>query len=160
MRTISFRILIAIVTFAIGVSSVFLRHLIGRCSREITSIASPSKPPRTYGRGLSGSATNGSFITLNSSDGMNFTKWSVYCGSPERAERELAKRIEGGKIVTREVVFGEGGRRIGEKVVARFAPNERDSRAAALIWTENEELFEVDTSSVQYIFEYRKDFNR
>jgi hypothetical protein len=91
---------------------------------------------------------------------MNFTKWSLYCHSPERAERELAKRLKDGVIVIREDVFGEDGHRIGEKIVAQFSPGGGNGRGAALIWTENEELFEVDTSSVQDILEYRKDFNR
>ena len=163
MRALFLRILVATLTFSIGVTSVFVQKFFASNSDRksiVVALATPAQPQRKYERGPAGSATYGSFITLNSSDGMNFTKWSVLCDSPEKAARELMKRIKGSNIVTREDMLDETGCRIGEKILAQFPGDDRDGRGAVLIWTENKELFEVHASSVQNILEYRKDFNR
>jgi hypothetical protein len=121
----------------------------------------PVKRERTYERGPAGLAATGSFITLYSSDGMNFTKWSVYCDTPRRAKREFEKRLKKAvEIVSREPVLDEHGQQIGEKVVAVFSPDGHDNSPAALLWTEKEELFHVEGSSLRDILEYRKDFGR
>ena len=92
---------------------------------------------------------------------MSFTKWSVYCGSPEGAERELKKRIKKAiKIVSQELVFDKAGHQVGEKIVVLFSPGDPDNSASSLLWTENDELFQVESSSLQNILEYRKDFKR
>ena len=121
----------------------------------------PVKRERIYERGLAGQATTGSFITLHSSDGMSFTKWSVYCETPRRAKREFQKRLKKAvELVSREPVLDEQGQQIGEKVVALFSPDDPDNSPASLLWTEKEELFQVEGSSLHDILEYRKDFRR
>jgi hypothetical protein len=124
----------------------------------------PFKSGRTYTRGVAGEAAEGapgaSFFTLTSSDGMKFTKWTTDYETPERAraqlERKLAKALE---IVSREPTKDTNGREVGETVVARFANNIRDAGPASLLWTTGLELCQVDSSSIQNILEYRKDFN-
>jgi len=123
-----------------------------------------SKSGRTYTRGIAGEGAEGargaSFITLVSSDGMNFTKWSTDYGTPERASSQLqlklAKALE---IVARESTKDVNGREVGETIVARFSANNRDAGPASLLWTAGSELFQADSSSVENILAYRKDFN-
>jgi|SRR6267142_2011650 len=123
------------------------------CSRLQT------KPERRYTRGLAGEATTGSFITLESSDGMTFTKWTVDCPSAEAAQVEMKTRLkEATKIVGEENVFDKNGEQIGKKVVALVPPNGADYAAAMLIWTEREVLYQVDGATLGNILEYRKDF--
>ena len=167
MRRLTLRLVVALLTFVIGVTAaslwfIFLRSTPMAVKLEVNSPPqAPAEPQRIYERGPAGEATTGSFITLSSSDGMNFTKWSVYCGTPQRAKRELQKRLKKAvEVVSREPVFDEGGQQIGEKLVALFAPNDPDNSPASLLWTEKEELFQVETSSLQNILEYRKDFRR
>ena len=124
-----------------------------------------SKSGRKYSRGIAGEGAEGargaSFITLNSSDGMEFTKWSTNYETPERASAELQRKLgKALEIVSREPTLDANGREIGQKVVARFAPSNRDAGPASLLWTEGSELFQVDSSSTENILEYRKDFNR
>ena len=124
----------------------------------------PSKSDRTYTREVAGQAPvgapGGSFFTLISSDGMKFTKWSTDYETPERAnahlQRKLSKALE---IVSREPTEDASGRRVGETVVARFAATNHDAGPASLLWTAGSELFQVDSSSIQNILQYRKDFN-
>jgi hypothetical protein len=167
MRRLTLRLIVALLAFIVGVAAVSLWFVLRRSNPEgnklkVTAPAqTPNKQARTYTRGPAGLATTGSFITLNSSDGMSFTKWSVYCRTARLAQRELQKRLrKATEIVSREAVLDEGGQRIGEKIVASFSPNGPDISPATLIWTENEELFQVEGSSLQNILEYRKDFNR
>jgi hypothetical protein len=98
---------------------------------------------------------------LNLSDGINFTKWTVYCQSPDEAARKLQKSIRGAvKILSREPTYDEKGHQVGEKVVALFSKSEAQDAPASLLWRENEAFFRVEGLSVQDILEYRKDFSR
>jgi hypothetical protein len=167
MRRLSLRLIVALLTFIIGVTVASLWFVLWRPSREANTVEviaptqTPAKQERTYTRGPAGLATTGSFITLISSDGMRFTKWSVYCRTTQLAKRELQKRLrKASEITIREAVVDENGQQIGEKIVALFPPNDPDNSPATLIWTENEELFQVEGSSLQNILEYRKDFHR
>ena len=167
MPRLTFRFIVALLTFIIGVTAasvwLVLRHPSPEMNKFVVNTPAPipNKQERTYTRGPAGLATTGSFITLNSSDGMSFTKWSVYCRTPQLAKKELKKRLrKATEIVTREDVFDESGQQIGEKIVALFSPNDPDNSQATLIWTENEELFQVEGSSLQNILEYRKDYRR
>ena len=167
MRRLTIRLIVTSLTFIIGVTAASLWFVLRRSHPEANKLAvhAPAQPPnkqeRAYSRGPAGLATTGSFITLNSSDGMSFTKWSVNCRTPQLAKRELQKRLrKATEIISQEPVFGEGSQQIGEKVVALFPSNNPDNSPATLIWTENEELFQVEGSSLHNILEYRKDFHR
>jgi len=119
-----------------------------------------AKPSRTYSRGLAGSSTAGSFITLNSSDGMSFTKWTLDFDSSAQAQGEMEKRLKDAvKIISREPLFDGSGERVGETLVALVPPNGADYAAARLMWTHKEEFCQVDGATLNNILEYRKDFN-
>ena len=167
MRRLAFRLSVALLTFTLGVTVASLWFVSRHRSPVAGNVAvnspsqAPAKQERKYERGPAGEATTGSFITLYSSDGMSFTKWSVYCDSPQRAKREFQERLKKAVgIISRESVFDEHGQQIGEKVVAVFSPSDPDNSPASLLWTEKEELFQVEGSSLQNILEYRKDFRR
>lgn len=167
MRRLTFRIVVTVLTFTIGVTSTSLWFLFSRPStmKPQAEVSAPSQAPakqeRTYSRGPAGMSTKGSFITLNSSDGMSFKKWTVDYESPERANREFRKRLKKAiEIMSREPVFSDNIRSTGEKVVARFPDSYEDAGPASLLWTDGAEFVQVDSSSVQNILEYRKDFGR
>jgi len=161
MQRLTRRVLVVLFTLTIGVAIAaawnFLRRPNSTAQAPTVGLALHSENNnRTYERGIAGSATTGSFITLISSDGMSFTKWSVYCRSPHRTEQELQKRIKKAvEIVSREPMFDDDRKQIGEKIVAVFSSN-----VASLLWTEKEWLFQVEGSSLRDILEYRKDFKR
>ncbi len=159
MRAFAFRFLALLVTLTSG----FVAH-----SLRVTVIPhgefAPTWPietsKRVYKRGPAGEATTGSFITLYSSDGMSFTKWTVECRTPEGARKEMQKRLSKAvRIVSRGPLFDQNGEQVGETVVALVPPNGADYAAATLIWTEKDELCQVDGATLGNILEYRKDFN-
>lgn len=166
MRRLAFFILVASSSFGVG---VILTRSIRFLNKPSSAVIAPvgqipssfQNNRRQYHRGPAGLATRGSFITLNSSDGMNFTKWTVYCQSSNAAAKRLQKGIRGAvNIFSREPVYDDKGQQIGEKIVALFSANDARNAPASLLWTENEEFFQVEGSSLHDILEYRKDFNR
>ncbi len=172
MRRLTFRFLVGFLTFLVGISAASL-WLVARYQSPViiepaknVSVPVPAKRERTYERGIAGSATvdnprGGSFTSFHSSDGMSFTKWSTDYGSLNHADKQLQKRLKRAlEIVSREPVFDESGRKVGEKVVASFPPHYDGAGPASLLWTYGSEFFHVDSASVQNILEYRKDFNR
>jgi len=91
---------------------------------------------------------------------MSFTKWTVECQTHEGARKEMQKRLSKAvKIVSREPLFDQNGEQIGETVVALVPPYGADYAAATLIWTEKDELCQVDGTTLGNIIEYKKDFN-
>jgi len=158
MRSFAFRLLALLVSSTLGFATHSLRGIISRGD----SVGSwpIEAPKRVYERGPAGLATTGSFITLYSSDGMSFTKWTVECRTLEGARREMQKRLSKAvRVVSREPLFDQNGEQIGETVVALVPPNGADYAAATLIWTDKDELCQVDGATLGNILEYRKDFN-
>jgi len=91
---------------------------------------------------------------------MNFTKWTIDYANAERARTEFERKLkEASEVVSREPTYDEYGRKIGEKAVAKFDAGQKIG-PASLLWTDREILCHVDSSSVQNILEYRKDFHR
>ena len=166
MKRLVLYLAVALVSFATGVTASYSwQYLTERsvsCDRPIPNVettnilAVTETNQRKYHRGVAGRAIRGSFITLNSTDGLGFTKWTVYFDSPQLANEALQKRLRKAvRIISREVTFGQDGTEIGEKVVAVFRGN-----TASLLWTEQDEMCEVEGSSLHDILEYRKDFRR
>jgi hypothetical protein len=122
VRRLSLFILVACSSFGVGVILTRSIRFVNKPSSAV--IATVRQIPlsfedneRQYHRGPAGLATRGSFITLNSSDGMSFTKWSVYCQSSDEATMKLQKGIRGAtKIISREPVYDDKGQQIGERL--------------------------------------------
>jgi len=158
MRSFTLRLVALLVSLTLGFATHSLRVIISR-GAAVGNWPIES-PKRVYQRGPAGLATTGSFISLYSSDGMSFTKWTVECGTPEGARREMEKRLSKAvRVVSREPLFDRSGEQIGETVVALVPPNGADYAAATLMWTDKDELCQVDGSTLGNILEYRKDFN-
>jgi hypothetical protein len=107
-------------------------------------------------------AARGALQTFGSSDGRDFEKWTITCGSPQGAKskmEELLRRAE--RVVNREPVFDAEGHQIGEEVVAVFPANDAENGVASLFHVgESEYLIQVTSASLQNIIEYRDDFKR
>ena len=168
MRRFKFFLLVACSSFAVGVMVSWSWHMLrgGTSNSGADSAANEVRPSvgqnsgRTYTRGPAGLAVQGSFITLYSSDGMAFTKWTVDCRSAEDATHKLQQAIRSAsRIVSREVTYGKNADITGEKIVALFRVNGKNA-SASLLWTENDEFFQVEGASLHDILEYRKDFHR
>jgi hypothetical protein len=159
MPSFAFRLLALLVSLTLGFAAHSLRVIISSRG-EFAGNWPIHAPKRVYERGPAGVATTGSFITLDSSDGMSFIKWTVECRTPEGARKEMEKRLSKAvRIVSREPLLDQNGEQIGETVVALVPPNGVQYAAATLIWTEKDELCQVDGATLGNILEYRKDFN-
>lgn len=150
------RLLVMVLTLS---ASVVAARLLVRSRTWEPLFQNPAKPSRIYSRGLAGQTNAGSFITLNSSDGMSFTKWTLDFDSAAGAEQEMEQRLKGVvKIISREPLVNDSGERVGETVVALVPPNGADYAAARLMWTDKEQFCQVDGATLNNILEYRKDF--
>src|SRR5262245_13764179 len=130
MHRLALYVAVALVSFATGTlaswgwDQLVSRTLAERSDTSFELVLRPPAPPPTtqtsqreyYLGGVSGlSYERGSFTTITSSDGMVFTKWSLYFPSPyskaknanEALEQRLAKTTG---ILSREVTFGDDGK--------------------------------------------------
>src|SRR5437867_4170980 len=113
VRRLALFILVACSSFGVGVILTKSIRFMNRPSSAVIPPAGKTTSSfesngRQYHRGPAGLANRRSFITLNSSDGMSFTKWSVYCQSSHEAGMKLQKGIRGAvKIFSRESVYDE-----------------------------------------------------
>lgn len=171
MRRLTLRLLVALFTFTVGVVTASL-WLLPRGSHPKVSpvesypVAAPAEKKRTYESGshASGIADGYSacWSNFSSSDGKTFFRTSIYYQSPTRAHRELQKYLKKAvEVIKREPIFDEQGRRVGEKVVATFAPYEGSPIASAkLLWADGSDFGYIESSSLSNILEYEKDYKR
>lgn len=173
MRCLTLRLAVALLTFIIGITAAFLWVESRRYPepKTISVEESKSAPPadekkRTYEHEMQASGYSGSyracFGALSSTDGMKFSSTNIYFGSPKRANRELQKNLKQAvEVIKREPTFDKQGGRVGEKVIATFAPYEGSSAVSAkLLWTEGADFGYIISSSLQNILEYEKDHQR
>jgi hypothetical protein len=101
------------------------------------------------------------FANFSSSDGMKFSSTNMQFDSPQQAQRELQKRLKPAlEIRSREKLFDETGKEIGEQVVATFSPYDGESTPSAnLLLTRGSVFVSVSSSSLHNISEYKKSLN-
>ena len=138
MRRVPIRLLVALLTFMIGVLVASLWLIPHRPAPRARSVIesppalAPVEKKRTYEPGAHASGYAGRhracWSVVSSSDGMSFSRTSIYYNSPKRALREFKKNLrQANEVVKREPTFDEWGRQVGEQVVATFAPYEGSS---------------------------------
>jgi hypothetical protein len=160
MQHPSFRFLIALVTFVAGtITASIWWHL---RSQSSVDVADASKQERQYIPGTHYDAARGALQKFSSSDGMNFKKWTIPCGSPERARKEMQEILKKAtQIVSREATFNAQGIQVGENVVAVFPSNDEENGAASSLHVgESEYLIQVTSTSLENILAYKRDFGR
>ncbi len=172
MRRLILRLAVALLTFIIGMTAASLWNMSRRLNPKIISVVESQPAPsadekkRTYEYGMQASGYSGNyracFGAFSSSDGMKFSSTNIYFGSPKRANRELQKTlIDASEIIKRETILDREGRKIGQRVVAMFAPyNDSSVASAKVIWAEGSNFGYIDSSSLRNIIEYEKDHQR
>ena len=172
MRRFMFRFVIALLTFTVGVAAASLWLISRRPNLQPKSVAENQSTPlvaekkRTYEWGIQASGYSGKyracFGSFSSSDGMKFSSTNIYFNSSKRSYRELQMSLKKAiEIIKREPILNASGHKIGERVVASFAPY-KDSpvASAALIRAEGSDFVSIESSSLQNILEYEKDHQR
>jgi hypothetical protein len=174
MRRFTFRLIVALLTFIVGVAASWLWIKVHHSSPakvnfeegfSFTLVA--TKPQRTYERGpsagkaMSKNGVPASFSGFSSSDGMKFFRWSEYHDSPIAANKELQRTLRKAKeIIKREPLLDRNGMQVGEKIIAIFPPKYLYYGAATFLWTDGSTFGYISSSSLQNILEYEKDSNR
>jgi hypothetical protein len=158
MSRISIRILIISVTFVVGISSASLWHHFRSPHTGLT--VRPSKPRRTYVRGIHLDAARGSLWEFTSSDGREFKRWTITCGTPASARQKMTELLDGStEIVLRDPVRDAQGRQIGEDVVAVYPPGDTENGVASLFHVdESEYLVQITSNSLRNILDFRTDY--
>ncbi|MDT4897172.1 MAG: hypothetical protein QOH25_2249 [Acidobacteriota bacterium] len=175
MRRLTFRLVVAILTFTVGIAAASLWFIFHHSSpvvrHEENSPISPAPSPvqqkRKYERGTTAGETFtedryiGYFSNFYSSDGMKFSRWCTEYNSPRRANREMQKTLKKAReIIKREPLFDGSGQQIGEKVISTFSPNNPYYGAASLLSTDGSTFCYVTSSSLENIMAYEQDFNQ
>jgi hypothetical protein len=173
MPRLTFRLIVAILTFTVGVAAaslwIIFHHSSPVVRHEETRPASPAPSPvqqkRKYERGPSAGETftmdgyHGYFSTFYSSDGMSFSRSCTEYNSPRRANRELQKTLRKAREIIKREPLNKNGQQIGEKVIATFS-NSPYHGAASLLFTDGSTFCYVSSSSLDNILTYDQDFYR
>lgn len=153
------RILVAILTFTLGLCVSSLRHRWHDQNRLSTSNA--VGPRRTYERETHFDAARGSLWLFSSSDGRKFERWTITCGSPDLATKKMEELLDNSvQIVAREVIRGAHGERLGEEVIAIFPASDTENGVASLFRVnhQSEYLVQITSNSLQNIIDFRDDY--
>ena len=108
---------------------------------------------------------------LESSDGMKFSRLTVYFDMPtvgrrgltkieqeKRAREELEKQLQiTVEIVWREPLFDRAGLLVGEKVIAKFPPRYKEFGGSTLLWRRGSSYGYVASSSLENVLAYERD---
>jgi len=157
MTRISGRFLIVFVTFVAGISSASL--WVHFRNQHRAGAAKPAGPRRAYVRGTHYDAARGSLWEFTSSDGREFKRWTITCGSPDSARQKMTELLTSStEIVLRDPVRDAQGRQIGEDVVAAFPASDTENGVASLFHVdESEYLVQITSNSLSNILDFRTD---
>jgi hypothetical protein len=168
MRRLSLRLIVAFLTFLIGLSAAFFWFVFNQPKsenllvEEVQPVISADIQEKPIGKlGVAGSClTKDGFrcsFTDVGFDGMLFRQMSEFYDSPKRANKKLQKKLkQATKIIKQESVFDEQGKQVGKKVIAIFPSKDSDNGAAELLWTDDSRLTTVSGNSLRDIEKYEK----
>ena len=168
MYRLNLRLTVVMLTIVVGISATSLWFMYHRQSdEESPKVASGSSPieKRTYdeievvAHGVTDGGLPEGHGAFTSSDGIRFSWRRITFGSPQRARRELQKKLyEAVEIVKREAILNDKGREVGEKAVATFPVAKGSSGVSAkILWTTGSDFGYVEGPSLESILKYEKD---
>lgn len=113
------------------------------------------------GRGKTEDGIPFSYHLYKSSDGVGVTTTVEDCGSTFRANRALQRKSKRAvKIIERRPKLDDKGKRVGERVVAMFAPDSSEKENAAVLWTEGSQFHYIESSSLRHALRFEEKFYR
>jgi hypothetical protein len=157
MRRIGLGVLVVLFTLTAGICSALVwRHF---RSQPLIPADGSTRASRSYIRGNHYDAAHGSLWEFSSSDGREFKRWTITCGSPEGARQKMKELLEkSAQIVLREPVNGAQGQQLGEEVVAVFPSDDRENGIASLFYvSQSEYLVQITSTSLVNILDFRAD---
>jgi hypothetical protein len=110
----------------------------------------------------SGRKANGAEFSAglyDSSDGVGVLSTVETYGSPARAKAEMKKRIRGAiKVIDRSDKIDQSGKAISERVVLRFSHGSRRKSYSAVMWTNDEDLYVIESTSLRHALAFEQRF--
>jgi hypothetical protein len=99
-----------------------------------------------------------SYITgYEAPDGVMISESLWTFSSPSRAKRELQKWLkDAASIIERGARYDDKGREIGERVMALFNSKEEGKKVAILLWTEKDNMYEIESFSISDILKFEQ----
>lgn len=167
MPGIILRLSSTLLTFTIGISLAGIWHVLSRPAikslkiAEITSVPQPVvESPRFIAAGNACGPECSSQI-YNSSDGEVLSVSTCGFSSSARAKRELQRDLKGvQKIVERAPKLDWHGRKIGERVVAIYQPDEYGRKWVRVLWTDASRLHSINAPTLELALEFERSEGR
>lgn len=130
MTSLNVKLVVAVLTFTLGVGVSSLRH---RWHQNRLSTSNEVGLRRTYAREMHMDAAKGSLWLFSSSDGRKFKRWTITCGSPKLARKKMEELLGNSiQIVSRQVIRNARGEHLAEEVIAVFPMSDKENGVASL----------------------------
>lgn len=141
MKRFAFYIAVIFLTFAFSVAVTKL-YFSWHIQFECTALFGIMVPPDGSGRGAS----------FKSFDGVKLSSTSSGFPSRQSAEAALQTSLrEATEIIERKPLLNDAGENVGERVVARFPPNEYTAEGyISILALENDRLSEIASTSLRH----------
>jgi hypothetical protein len=150
MRRLSLRLLVSLLTFAIGITVSGLWLFGNRLFSEMKE-ESISQQPLTFSSTMHACGPTSNHHTYVASDGVSISLSNEEFPSDKLAAKELQKKLESAnEIIERRPELDSSGRKMGERVVAMFG-----NRVVVFrLW--GNFLRSTESSSLKHILEFEK----
>ncbi len=141
MKRFAFYIAVLFLTFAFSVAATKL-YFSWHIQFECTALFGIHIPPEGWGRGAS----------YKSFDGVKLSSTSSTFPSRQSAGSALQTSLqEATEIIERKPLHNDAGETIGERVVAKFPPNEIATDGyISILALENDRVFEIASTSLRH----------
>lgn len=163
MKRFSFRLIVALATFLVGISLTGFWLIKQRSSPQVVhvQVSEPSgslvEQPLSFRSRMSACGPDGSFQSYESSDGVALSWQSRIFHSASGARRELRRRLRGAaEIIERTPELDDEGRRVGERVVAVFAFDDSGQSRACVFSTYNNIFNGTEASSLRHVLAFEE----
>ncbi|MFN2533006.1 MAG: hypothetical protein ABR555_17105 [Pyrinomonadaceae bacterium] len=113
------------------------------------------------GRGKTADGIPFSYHLYKSSDGVGVTTTVENHRSPASAQKALQRKIRTAiKMIERGPKLKNKAERIGERAVLTFALPDFHKEQAAVLWTNGQRLYYIESLSLKHALEFEKQFYR
>jgi hypothetical protein len=162
MRKTILHLVVALMTFTVGVAAVWLcsfapskETATSELNENVVLLAAPPVKQRftsTF-RACKPGWVQG-YIT---SDGERLSESGNRFSSPALASGKLQKWMKGAeKIIERAPRFDSKGKKVGERVIAAYPPNDHGVKWVSIMWTDKNGLGSINAPSLQLALEFEK----
>ena len=156
------RVIVIVLTLLIGLAIAGELFFFFRPSNTLGAyLVKPVGRLREHKYKLLGHACGGRYYShttgYEAPDGVMISESAAQFSSASMAKRELRKRLEyATSIIEREAKYDNKGRKLGERVMALFNSKEEGKKVAILLWTENNDMYEIQSYSISHIQEFEQ----